>query len=171
MRKNAIFVVATVVLLAAVHLTSVVTAQRNDLIEEDRPDFFFGLQIEGVDAGNFAAIDGLSIEQEVVQVLAETDPLIRKRRGRVKYGDITLKRRFVSDSILNDWIEAARLGDTSSKEVAVQLVDARTNESVKKWNCFECFPKSWKVSSLDGKGNDVLVEEFVMAIQWWTEDD
>ncbi len=40
---------------------------------------------------------------------------------------------------------------------------------IKRWNCFECFPKSWKRSSLDGKGNDVLTEEMVIVIEWFEE--
>ncbi len=77
-------------------------------------------------------------------------------------------------STLNDWIEAARLGDQTRKTVSVIMFDnsdpssAGRNE-IKRWNCFECFPKSWKMSSLDGKGNDVLTEEMVIVVEWFEE--
>jgi hypothetical protein len=33
----------------------------------------------------------------------------------------------------------------------------------------DAFPKSWKVSALDGKGNDAHTEELVVIIEWFEE--
>lgn len=144
-----------------------------------RPDndpvgnYNFRVEIGGVDAGAFNAVDGLSVEQEVIEYQNGDDVLVRKRAGRVKYGDITLKKGYITTTVLNDWIEAARCGngDYSRKEMSIILCDNAMPDGgeIKRWNCFECFPKSWKMSSLDGKGNDVLTEEMVIVIEWFEE--
>ncbi len=129
----------------------------------------FRLEIDGVTAGIFKEVDGLSIEQEVVEYQDGQDPLLRKRPGRVKYGDITLKRGYFLGSTLNDWIEEARLGRSIRKNISISLHNKGDDTALRRWNCFECFPKSWKVASLDGKGNDVLTEEMTIVIEYFEE--
>lgn len=142
--------------------------------ESPSPRFSYSVVIEGEDVGRFTAVDGLSIEVEVVEFRDGSDPLIRKLPGRVKYGDITLKRGYVASSDLNDWIETARLGEGAftRKNMSIILHDNSTPgapSEVKRWNLFETFPKQWKLSTLDGKGNDVLTEELVIVIEWFEE--
>jgi len=138
-------------------------------------NYNFRVEIDGVSAGHFTSVDGLSIENEVIEYQNGDDPLLRKRPGRVKYGDITLKKGYVASTILNDWIEQARIGNGhyERKNMSIILCDNSKPEDggseIKRWNCFECFPKSWKVSALDGKGNDVLTEEMVVVIEWFEE--
>lgn len=129
----------------------------------------FRVDLDGAVVGSFRQVEGLSIEQEVVEFQNGDDPLLRKRPGRVKYGDITLKRGYVGDTTLNDWIEVARLGDTPRKTMSIVMYDNASATPIKTWNCYGCFPKSWKLSSLDGKGNDVLTEEVVIVIEWFEE--
>jgi len=137
-------------------------------------NYNFRVEIEGVDAGHFMAVDGLSVEQEVIEYQDGDDPLTRKRPGRVKYGDVTLKKGYIATTILNDWIEQARCGrgQYARKSMSVVLHDNSDPEAggeIKRWNCQQCFPKSWKMSSLDGKGNDVLTEEMVITIEYFEE--
>ncbi|MBN1946499.1 MAG: phage tail protein [Bradymonadales bacterium] len=139
-------------------------------------NYNFSVTIDGVAAGHFSGVDGLSIEQEVIEFQDGDDPLTRKRPGRVKFGDITLKKGYISSTVLNQWIQAARIGSGQfqRKNMSVILHDnAKPNpdgaSEIKRWNCFECFPKSWKVSSLDGKGNDVMTEEIVIALEYFEE--
>lgn len=137
-------------------------------------NYNFKIEIEGVDAGHFTAVDGLNIEQEVIEYQNGDDPLLRKRPGRVKYGDITLKKGYLATTILNDWIEAARCGNGDYTRKAMSIVlhdnsDPGAGGAIKRWNCHQCFPKSWKMSSLDGKGNDVLTEEMVIVIEYFEE--
>jgi len=138
-------------------------------------NYNFSVIIDGVEAGHFMGVDGLSIENEVIEYQDGDDALCRKRPGRVKYGDITLKKGYVAATVVNDWIEQSRNGNGQyqRKTVAIVLHDnskqAGRDAEIKRWNCFECFPKSWKMSALDGKGNDVLTEEMVVCIEWFEE--
>ena len=149
-------------------------ARRSEAFGDPVGNYNFKVEIEGVDAGHFTAVDGLNIEQEVIEYQNGDDPLLRKRPGRVKYGDITLKKGYLATTILNDWIEAARCGHGDYVRKAMSIVlhdnsDPGAGGEIKRWNCHQCFPKSWKMSSLDGKGNDVLTEEMVIVIEYFEE--
>ena len=127
-------------------------------------NFNFKVEIDGVDAGAFSAVDGLSIEIEVIEFASAEDPVVHKRPGRVKYGDITLKKGYVANSDLFDWINGAAIGDLQRKRMAIILTDARGAE-VQRWNCFECFPKSWKGPSLVGSGAGLAIEKIEIAVE------
>jgi len=149
-------------------------AQRRDQTAGDPiGNYFFRVELDGVaiNSGPIISIDGLGIEQEVIEYQNGDDPLTRKRPGRVKYGEITITALYTQYSTLNDWIEASRLGngDYSRKNMSIILSDNSASGEVKRWNFFECFPKSWKLSTLDGKGNDVLTEEIVIVVEWFEE--
>jgi phage tail-like protein len=154
-------------LSGSLHAATTRTKDNSDLIG----NYNFRVEIDGVDVGSFNQVDGLSIEQEVIEYQDGEDLLLRKRPGRIKYGDITLKRGYSASSVLNDWIEAARLGIQERKTVSIILDDNSNPDSFsgKRWNLFEAFPKSWKLSTLDGKGNDLVTEELVIAIEWFEE--
>jgi phage tail-like protein len=135
-------------------------------------NFNFRVEIDGITAGHFTGVDGLQFEQEVIEFQDGDDMLLRKRPGRVKFGDITLKKGYLANTILHDWLDQARVGDGRGqyqrKNISVVLID-NANEDIKRWNCYECFPKSWKISSLDGKGNDAMTEELVFVLEWFEE--
>ncbi|MFC2038767.1 phage tail protein [Chloroflexota bacterium] len=174
MKKLGIIIACAVVMVMIIVSTIMPASAAPKAGENDYSEYIgnynYRLEIDGVDAGQFTSVDGLSIEQEVIEYQNGDDPLTRKRPGRVKYGDITLTREYTAGSILNDWIEASRYGngDYTRKNISIVLIDNQGQE-LKRWNCFECFPESWKLSSLDGKGNDVLTEEIVIVIEWFEE--
>jgi len=135
-------------------------------------NFNFTVQIEGVTAGNFTGVDGLSFEQEVIEYQDGDDLILRKRPGRVKFGDITLKKGYINTNILHDWLDKARVGDGLGQYHRVQLsiiLNDNTGTPIHQWDLFECFPKSWKMATLDGKGNDVLTEEMVIVCEYFME--
>ncbi|MFC1918277.1 phage tail protein, partial [Chloroflexota bacterium] len=125
MKKYSLIIAPLVVVLVAFVLTllpaNAAPQQGNDPFGDPIGNYNFHLEIDGVSAGQFTAVDGLSIEQEVIEYQNGDDPLTRKRPGRVTYGDITLKKVYAEGSILNDWIEAARLGngDYTRKNISI----------------------------------------------------
>jgi len=139
-------------------------------------DYLFNIEIDGLDAGYFASVAGLSITQEVIEYQdSDDDSIIRKRPGRVRYGDIILRKGYTVGTVLNDWIEAARLGNGRSgrKTMSIILIDKTPpwdkGVEIKRWNCYGCFPRSWKLSVLDNENNAVLTEEMVIAVEWFEE--
>ncbi|MFC1873688.1 phage tail protein [Chloroflexota bacterium] len=174
MKRYSMFLAPIAVVLLVLVLTilpaSAAPQHSDQPIGDPIGNYNFRVEIDGVAAGYFTAVDGLSIEQEVIEYQNGDDPLTHKRPGRVKYGEITLTTEYTSESILNDWIEAARFGngEYTRKNMSVVLTD-QSGQEIKRWNFFECFPKSWKLSSLDSKGNDVLTEEIVIIVEWFEE--
>ncbi len=138
-------------------------------------NYKFYVEINGTDVGYFESVDGLSIEQDVIEYQDDDTPFILKRAGRVRYGDIILRKGYLVDTKLNDWIEASRTGNAQSDggNVSIILVDTTPPWSkgveIKRWNCYGCIPKSWKLSPLNNESNSVVTEEMVIAIEWFEE--
>ena len=133
-------------------------------------NYGFRVEIDGVDAGFFKSVEGLSIEQEVIEFQSGGETLVHKLPGRVKYPNIVLKQGFVPGSTLNDWIEASATGNTVRKNISITLVDrARNNQELHRWNLLDCFPASWKLGALEARPTDPLTEELTVACDSFVE--
>lgn len=158
-------------LLASSLLLPVLTIPaRADRQDQYSKNYGFKVVIDGVDQGQFLSIDGLGIEQEVVEYRDGTDLLVRKLPGRLKYRNIKLKRRYAAGSRLNDWIQAATLGGEGNvrKDISITLLD-RAGNDLHTFNYSECFLTSWKLSPLDTGPNAPLTEEIVATCDFFVE--
>ncbi len=164
-----------VLLLVMGSLFLVGSAQPSRDLSSPVTAYIFHIEIDGLDAGYFASVAGLSITQEVIEYQDGDDPVIRKRPGRIRYSDIILRKGYIVGTVLNDWIEASRLGNGQSgrKNMSIILIDKTPpwdkGVEIKRWNCYECFPRSWTLSALDNVNNAVLTEEMVIVIEWFEE--
>lgn len=124
----------------------------------------FTVGIEGINAGYFKNVDGLSMELEVIEFQDGDDLQLRKRPGRLKFGDITLKKGYVVTPDLQKWFEETRNGNVTRKTITIELKD-NVGKTVQSWIALETWIKQWKVNGLDGKGNDVFTEEIVLVCE------
>jgi phage tail-like protein len=124
----------------------------------------FMVEISGVNAGYFKGVDGLSSEIEVIEFQDGDDLFLRKRPGRAKFGDVTLKKGYIVTSDLQDWWRACRDGQYDRRDISIVLNDNAGNE-IRRWNLYGCWPKAWKINSLDGKGNDPVTEEITFVVE------
>lgn len=124
----------------------------------------FAVEIQGITAGAFKAVEGLNCEIEVLEFQDGDDIKLRKRPGRHKYGDITLKKGYIHNVQLQDWWQQIIDGQYVRKSISIILYDNLKKE-ICRWNLFDCWPKAWKVSGLDGKGNDALTEEITFVTE------
>jgi phage tail-like protein len=143
------------------------------LIAPRRPDLpgslSFRIEVDGQSVGQFKSLDGPTVSFEVVEFRDGNDPLetARKLPGRIKYPDIVLKRGYVNRSYFENWIQTIREGNKDfRKNISVVILEKDLTE-VARYNLYNCWPSTWKFSSLDGKGNDVLVEEVVVVIEYF----
>ena len=60
-------------------------------------NFNFRIEIEGLASARFKQLDGIVSETEVITYGGTVDQLQRKRPGRSKWQDVTLKRGFTND--------------------------------------------------------------------------
>ena len=86
--------------------------------------FNFMLDLSGKTAGYFTEVSGIGSEHEIIEhkvVDAKGRELVQKIPGRMKYGDVTLKRGITSDMGIWEWRRKVEEGNVK---------DARTNGSV-----------------------------------------
>ncbi len=126
--------------------------------------FNFKVEVEGVTVGAFRNVEGLDSETEVVEYQDGDDIILRKRPGRTKYSNLTFKRGYVNTDELWQWRKKVIEGKVERKSGSVILC-ADDGSEVMRYNFFEAWPCKWKGFSLDGKGNDVTVEEVEMAVE------
>jgi len=122
------------------------------------------LEIEGVTQGAFSEVSGLDSETEVIEYQDGNDLILRKRPGRTKYSNITLKRGYINNTELWDWRKAVMDGKIERKSGSVILAGDEGSE-ILRYNFFEAWPAKWKGFSLNGKGNSALTEEIEMVIE------
>ncbi len=126
--------------------------------------FNFKVEIEGVTVGAFRNVEGLDSETEVVEYQDGDDIILRKRPGRTKYSNVVFKRGYVNTDELWQWRKRVIDGVVERKSGSVILC-ADDGSEIMRYNFFEGWPCKWKGFSLDGKGNDVTVEEVELAVE------
>jgi phage tail-like protein len=126
--------------------------------------FNFKVEIEGVTVGAFKNVEGLDSETEVVEYQDGDDIVLRKRPGRTKYSNITLKRGYINTDELWNWRKLVIEGKVDRKSGSVILC-ADDGSEIMRYNFYEAWPAKWKGFNLDGKGVDVTVEEVELAVE------
>lgn len=125
------------------------------------------VEIEGVAEQSFSSVDGLSGEIEVIEFTDGATGETRKRPGRVKYGDITLKRGVTADrKEMYQWFQdtAQIPAKTQRKNMSIILYDAAGKETAR-YNLFECFPKSWHGPMQVTEMSALAIEKIEIAIE------
>jgi phage tail-like protein len=89
--------------------------------------------------------------------------LPQKVTGLHTVGDVTLKRGVVNSSDLSGWIAAARSGGLSGRLNVVILQRGAANTPLKSWQLTNARPVKYTGPALGGKGEDVAMEELVLA--------
>jgi phage tail-like protein len=127
-------------------------------------NFNFKVEIEGVTTGAFRNVEGLDSETEIVEYQDGDDLILRKRPGRTKYSNVTLKRGYVNNTELWEWRKQVIEGKVQRKSGSIILC-ADDGAEIMRYNFFEAWPTKWKGFTLDGKGTDVNVEELELAVE------
>lgn len=128
----------------------------------------FRVEIDGVAAGNFQAVEGLEGEIEVVEFQDGDEATVRKRPGRTRYGDVTLEKGYVNNDALLEWWRQASAGDYTRKNVSIVLLDnsaAGGAAEIRRWNMFECWPRAWRLGRLDSNESAALVESITIVTE------
>ncbi|NLU70561.1 phage tail protein [Streptomyces sp. HNM0574] len=98
----------------------------------------FGLQIDGVMVEYLAEVNGLSIEQDVIeynQVSAQGKAMVKKLPGVKKAGTCTVVRGMTQSASFNEWINESVNGqmDSARKNATIMMLDFQDNP-VKRYN-------------------------------------
>jgi phage tail-like protein len=94
----------------------------------------------------------------------DRDASARKLPGRVKYGNVTLKRGVIGSLDLYEWLDQIRNGDRNAfRNVTIQLQSEDRTEIVLTWKFKKAWPVRYSFSPLLAKGKEVLIESLELA--------
>lgn len=138
--------------------------------------FYFKVDIAGIGELKCHEVTGIEAELEV-------EPIKKFNQhhemlflpGETKYSDITLKRGYVGNSGLLDWVKAFILNDgrydqggsakmvsSDFKDVTVTLNTAGNIMKVVEWKFLRCFPTKISFSDLNAGKSEIMFESLVL---------
>jgi len=137
------------------------------LLEDPLLGFNFKLELSGKIAGYFTECSGIGSENDVVEHKVVDDTgheITRKIPGRLKWGDITLKRGITSDLEIWTWRDNVVAGkmDTARVNASIYMLD-RSYKSIAEWKLVNAWPSKCTGPNLKADGNEFGVEEVVIV--------
>lgn len=128
------------------------------------------VRIDGIDGDFLAGLKGLGAECDVEETLDPETQLVRKIPGRLKWGDITLKRAFVHNKVdttnndLYEWRKAVTQGELERKNGSIILLAADGTE-VASYEIFDAWPCKWKGFQAPNADSVFPTEEVDLVVQ------
>jgi phage tail-like protein len=90
-----------------------------------------------------------------------------KLPGRIRYRDVVLRRGLIGSLDLYRWWSQVRDGDVvgARRNVTMQLLNEDHTEVVMTWRLLRAWPTKYTAPTLDATGQDVAMEELVLAYE------
>ncbi len=153
------------------------------------PAYLFFVELSGVIVALFTECDGIKLEREVKEINeGGVNNYTHKLPGRVKGGNITLKRGLSMSRALWDWFTQGRynfkvkrinfsiIQGAPGHNLATAIAGAMGGASdtfmsvagqgfgkVKHWDIENAYPVSWELSSLSTSSTDLAIETLEIA--------
>lgn len=126
----------------------------------------FGVEIDGVDYGNFISVSGLGANAEITDDIGGVDKNAKKIPGKVKYEVVTLTRNSdPTDKVLRDWWVTVERGTPERKAVSIVLFDRNGVDEIARRNLFECVPCGWDMSDLSSSESGAITESISIVYE------
>ncbi len=129
--------------------------------------FNFQLKIEGKLAGYFTECSGIGSEHEIIEhkVVDENGhEIIRKIPGRLKWGDISLKRGITTDLEIWNWRDQVVKGDIAGARAPITItMMTRDYAPAAIWHFVNAWPSKVTGPNLKSDGNEFGVEELTIV--------
>lgn len=126
---------------------------------DHRGGFNFRVELGGVAAGAFTAVDGLTVEIETIEYAGSMDMFARQIPGRPKVSAITLKKGYVNTAALWDWMKSTMEGDLQFENVSIVLLADDGKTEVVRYDLQETWPSRWAGFQLDAQSSNAMLEE------------
>ena len=132
-------------------------------------DFNFLVEVDGLVAGGFSEVSGLTVEVEVESYReGGLNDFVHKLAGAVKYPSNLIFKHGITDSdALWEWYEDVQQGTIERKSASVVLLDS-TGEERRRWNFAGAYPVRWVGPQLRAGSAEVAVESLELAHQGMT---
>jgi phage tail-like protein len=136
--------------------------------------FTFRLDIGGSVTGFFTECSGIGSENEIAEHKVVDDnghELVVKIPGRLKWGDVTLKRGITSDMQIWDWRQLVVEGKVQDarKNCSIHMLD-REYQDVTTWNFTNAWPSKVTGPTIKSDSNEIGLEEMVLVHDGMTRE-
>lgn len=125
----------------------------------------FILEIEGVTAGHFKNVGGLDSETQVVEYQDGDDLVLRKRPGRTKYSNITLKRGYTATDDLWSWLNNIEKGINDRRSGSIIILDQDLETEMARYNFYKGWPYRWNVPEIASDQSGMAIEKIEIAVE------
>jgi phage tail-like protein len=129
--------------------------------------FAFQLELEGSIAGYFTECSGIGSEHEIVEhkvVDSTGHEITRKIPGRLKWGDVTLKRGITSSMEIWEWRKLVVDGKVTDarKNCSIHMMD-REYKPIASWHFNMGWPSKVTGPALKSDSNEFGIEEVTIV--------
>ncbi len=129
--------------------------------------FLFGIKIDKVSNAYFMEISGVGSETEVIdhKVVGEKgQDAVRKIPGRLKWGDITLKRGITGNLDFWDWFKLVESGkiDENRRDGTITMYN-QAGEAVAEWTFDKAWPSKISGPSIKSDTGQIGVEDMPLV--------
>ena len=129
--------------------------------------FTFRLEMEGKVGGFFTEVNGLGSENDVIEqkvVDEKGHDLVQKIPGRLKWGDVTLKRGITEDMKIWQWRQKVIDGKVKDARTNCSIIMCDRNyEDVARWDFVNAWPSKVTGPNLKSDSNELGIEEMVLV--------
>ena len=157
-------IAALVAIAFAIVLVSVAVEAPTGVRQDPLPAFNFRVEIDGITAGSFRSVSGLSCETEVIEYRSGDDNTIRLLPGRTRCGPIVLTNGLTQSRELWNWYQEVITGNLVRKNGAVVIMDYNKVERAR-YNFFEAWPSAYEISPLDAGQKDIVIESLTLVVE------
>jgi phage tail-like protein len=145
--------------------SSVDTGREDPLI-----GFMFALDIQGQVTGYFTEVSGIGSESEVAEQKVVTEKgvqVVLKIPGRLKWGDITLKRGITSSMDIWKWRKMVEDGDVKGarKNGSIIMFD-QSLKPVAQWDFKNAWPSKVSGPAPKSDSNEMVAEELTIVHEY-----
>lgn len=140
-------------------------------VDTEREDplvgFSFMIDIGGSVTGYFTEVSGLGSEHEIIEQKVVNEKgieVVMKIPGRLKWGDITLKRGITSNLDMWDWRQQVVDGDVKGarQNGSIVMYDQEGTERAR-WNFSNAWPVKISGPTPKADSNEIGIEELVIT--------
>ena len=134
--------------------------------------FHFALDLQGQIAGYFTEVSGIGSETEVIEQKVVNEKgveTVLKIPGRLKWGDITLKRGVTNNLQLWDWrktVEDGKVKD-ARRNGSIIMYDQELKEQAR-WNFLQAWPSKISGPNPKSDSNEIMLEELTLVHEYIT---
>ena len=127
----------------------------------------FLLEIDGTSeaVAGFTEVSGINMESDIVESREGADTAtVRKMPGLRKYGNITLKRGYTTNTELWDWRKTVIDGATERKSGTIILLN-ESREPVLRWEFAQGWVSKYDGPALNATANEAAIEAIEIAVE------